>query len=265
MAKQANSLPTADDAARAASEVLSCRGNRLRLVEALLLTILMCSSYAVIDGTAFVAAQMLPKTPLFSVLIPVAQYAAWLLLSLFVILPLVIGLFRMAYRMEQNRETVLAELFHSFGTSRDYGRALGLSFGFTWRAVLLAIVIGGTYWLAERLHLPLPAIVGVAVLLVAEFAVGVFLMSRSFYTLAFSLREPNASLSQCRRGSARVARAFRLRGVGFLLHFLPQLLLGLLTFGILLLMHTLPSLLLAYFRFCQSDSLSDFIERENIT
>ncbi len=265
MVKQSDSLPTADAAARSSSEVLSRCGNRLLLIEALLLTVLMCGLYAVIDGTASVFAQMLPQTRLLSFLLPVGKYGAWFLLSLFVIFPLTVGLFRMAYRMERQQETVLAELFHFFGSTEAYGRALGLSFGFAWRVALLALIVGGTYSLADFLMLPLPAVVGVALLLVAEIAVGILLMSRSFYTLALSIREPAASLLQCRRSSGRMYRAFRLRGVGFLLHFLPHILLGLLTFGILLLIYTLPNMLIAYFRFCQSVPLSDFIERENIT
>lgn len=265
MAERVAPWPHADAAERASSEVLSRRGNRLRLIEALLLTVLMCGLYAVIDGMASVLAPLLPQTQLFSLLLHVCRGCVWFLLSLFLIFPLLVGLFRMAYRMERQQETVLAELFDAFGSAKAYGRALGLSFGFAWRAALTVLVVCGTYSLADALKLPLAAVVGVSLLIVAEVAVCILLMSRSFYTLALSFLEPNASLSQCRRASKRMYRAARLRGVGFLLHFLPQLLLGLMTFGILLLMHTLPKMLIAYFRFCQSGPLSDFIERENIT
>lgn len=265
MTKQPSRLPTADAAARASSEELSRCGNRLLLLEALLLTILMCSLYAVLDGVFSVLSSLLPNTWLWALLLPLGRGCAMLLLSLFVLLPLLLGLFHMAYRMSCRQETVLAELFHSFSSPKAYGRALGLSFGFAWRMLLLLSVVCGTYSLADALRLPLPAVVGVSLLLVAEGVIGILLLSRSFYTLALSMREPTLSLTQCRRASRRMYRVFPRRGVGFLLYFLPQLLLGLLTFGILLLMHTLPKMLIAYFRFCQGGTLSDFIERENIS
>ncbi len=250
MANQPIPILTVRDAEKAAAQELSKHGNRLLLIEALILTVLMCSSFVVVDGLFFVLAQMLPQENI-SVLLTALKFLAQFLLSLFVILPLMVGLLRMASKIEQQQETVLAELFHSFGSARAYGRALGLSFGFSWRAVLIAFAACGTYMLADYLPLPFLAIVVVALLIVAEAFLGMLLLSRLFYTLAFSMQEPSVPLSQCRRASRRMTKAFRWRGFGFFLHYLPQFLLGLLTVGILLLAHTLPKMLVSYFRFCR--------------
>jgi hypothetical protein len=249
MAKQPISKPSVRDAQQTADALLSQHGNRLLLIEALILTVLMCSMYVMIDGLFYVLAQMLPQEIAPEILTG-AKVLVQLLLSLLVILPLLVGLLRMAFLMEQGQETVLADLFHSFSSAKAYGRALGLSFGFVWRACLVSLAVCATYLLADYLPLPLIAIVGAALLIVAEAFVGLLLLSRLFYTLAFSMQEPTLRLSQCRKRSRQLTKRFRLSGWGFFLHYLPQILLGLLTVGILLLAHTIPRMLLSYFCFC---------------
>lgn len=248
MEKQPISTPSVRDAQHTADALLSQHGNRLLLIEALILTVLMCSMFVMIDGLFDILAQMLPQEIALEILMA-AQALIQLLLLLFIILPLLVGLLRMAFVMTQEQETVLADLFHSFSSCRAYGRALGLSFGFVWRAGLVAFAVCGTYLLADRLPLPFIAIVGAALLIVAEAFLGLLLLSRLFYTFALSMQEPTLRLSQCLKRSRQLTKRFRLSGWGFFLHYLPQILLGLLTVGILLLAHTVPRMLLSYFVF----------------
>ena len=235
-----------------AGEILSVHGNRLMLIEAIVILLITVMLYS-FGNTAFVLLldAVVVSAPWAE---PLLQAAYWLLVTLFTLfftLPLSLGLLRMSWDMEIGTETSLLRLFSSFSCGRTYLRSLRLSFGAVWRTLLIVIAVALTcnltlYFFAGSL------LAGIlcGALVVVEIAVWSLLVLRRFPTLAVAMYE-ETPLPRARAIALQITRRCPMGGLKFFLRFLPQILLGLLTFGIFLIWEVLPRMCVTYFLYCR--------------
>lgn len=247
--------PSADFASayREAGQILGSNGNRLLLIEAILISLLtvllyvfLCDTYMILLGYWIYGVNLWLSVAL-SVLLGVLIS----LLTLFFTFPLLIGLFGLAGDMEQGRTCVLADLFAPFSSVQTYRRALALSWGAFWRlglivlAVILTCNVGVLFFEGSLLA---GLICGVAV--AVEIFVGLWLCGKCFSSLSVA-HTSEMPIKAAREYAKRSWRMCRTGGAVFVLNLLPRILLGLLTLGVLLLWETLPRMLVAYFRYCR--------------
>lgn len=169
---------------------------------------------------------------------------------LFVILPLLMGLLAMAAGMERGEDVPLIRVFAPFSGSGEYRRSLRLSFALFWKFLLLVTVVRLTIvFLGSFAGQSAAVPVLIALLTVAEILLWIVLVLRQFPTLYFVYAE-GLTVREAHRATATVRRS-RSAGILFWLCFLPWILLGLLTVGILLLADVFPRMCIAYFRYAQ--------------
>ncbi|MBO5294569.1 MAG: hypothetical protein J6B71_04920 [Clostridia bacterium] len=239
-------LPELSRHYRAAGETLSRDGNRLLLIEAILLLLLNLPMYLSLDVVMRAVFSML-SPPLSEELALVLYLAPMLLLALLFTLPSLIGVFVLAGRLAYGASPTLSELFAPFSSWQSYARTMHLAWGAFWRfglTALAAVLIhaAGSFLLEE---VPLGKLaVGFAVALV--ILLGLLLCLRAFPTMAVVLFS-QMPVKEARKLSRQIAKCARGAGLRFVLGFLGWILLGLLTLGVLLLWDTLPRMLIAYF------------------
>ncbi|MBE6633656.1 MAG: hypothetical protein E7620_04845 [Ruminococcaceae bacterium] len=219
-------------------EILGQGANRITLI----LAIMVCVSPLLL----FVSMSNVFEGILIPLHGAVAEACGWLLRQLLIVLfalPLWVGALSMASRAESGEEIVLAEVFDGFSGGKRYRTSLAISWSVYWRVGILAVGIRflALVILGERGGLAR------GILLIIALALFGFLWSalafRGFFGVYACLR-PSPSV----RKMLPYARSL---AWGYLLAYLPRLLLSLLTFGVLLLADTLPSMLVAYFRLCR--------------
>jgi len=237
--------PDVFESHRRASEILAASGTRLILIEAIVILAVAAASHMVIIETAEILAAAAIATGRDWIQTLVYALCTLLLsmLCIFVNLPLFIGFFRLVNEIVQTGEGKLTTLFSSFQSARLYRRSLRLSWGlFVW-AILLVCSVGMLIGLFPKELL--------AALLCGLLAVGItalFLvpMMRAFPTLALA-QDATLPMRAVRKRMCRMRTRTSISGWRFFLSWLPQILLGLLTFGILLIWDTLPRMAISYF------------------
>lgn len=254
MPKQRVRAPSFRHAYTEAGDVLSKNGRRLVLIEAWMISLILLPLYVLTYMTLDLI-----------LCVPFLESPSWLLLyqgdlygmlagaiTLFLTVPLLLGIFLMASRAERGEDIALFELFAPFSTRAAYRRCLGLSFGFCWRVGLLVWTVSLTYRITEALFSgSVPAGVICALLILCEITVGLSLLLRSFFVLFAATQKPMCACSDPRAEGFRMGRTCYAGGTVFTICMVPRLLLGLLTVGILLLADTLPRMCVAYFRYCR--------------
>lgn len=253
MKKRTYSSPGFADAYREAGQILGLGGNRLLLIEAILLALLTVLLYVFLCNTYFALLGYWIGGDVLWLSIALEVLLGFLisLLTLFFTLPLLIGLFGLAGNIERGRACVLADLFAPFSSAQAYRRALVLAWGAFWRfgLIVLAVMLTchlGMYFFPGSLLAGLLCGVAVAI----EIFVGLMLCVKRFASMAVALYE-ETPLSHARAAALELTRMCRTGGAIFILNLLPRILLGLLTLGVLLLWETLPRMLVAYFRYCR--------------
>ncbi|MBE6601765.1 MAG: hypothetical protein E7637_04590 [Ruminococcaceae bacterium] len=237
------------DVREQASEILSENGNRLMLIEALGLCLLTVPLYVALHTLCMMGVRLLPQLPLL--------VWEWILagliffLTLLVTLPLLYGVARMASCMERGEEVSLSDLFAPFTSGRRYFYALHASFH-TLRLLSLVVLM---IWMTESAIAALivdPVLAwGIGVLcFLAEAVIGICLLYGQFPLLAVTVHEEcdadtHESLSAL---SASSSQRYASRFFG---GFFFRILLGVLSFGILLLWDVIPLMLVSYFRYCR--------------
>lgn len=229
---------------RDGTAILSRDGNRLRFISAILtvatvilpyllllqLRELLLSSVYLSDGG---------KVPVFF-----CTEALLLLLTVFLTLPLLSGLFYLAERMEAGEKTALPDVFHAFtdGAAYRVGLRTGLCMAFP-LAVLIAApraVIALLSGFAGQQPLRW--------LLVAFAAVATDLLL--FVLLLGGFRWIYAGFRH-EKGQKSGGRSARRVGLWFSVRFLPHLILSVLSLLIYLIADILPRMLISYFRLCR--------------
>lgn len=243
-------LPDFRVARVSAGEVLSKKSNRLKLIEGIVLC-LMPVLFTVLLGNVFNSVANLTVSDVAYAVIAICFLCVSALLQLFFTVPLVVGLLGMAARMAEGEYVSLVDLFEPFSSGTRYRKAFAVSLRLFWTLGLLILVVSLTTGLYRAIGggRILPAILA-ALLSVAEVVLWiVFVFLRRFATLSFvfSRRMP---LRKARRATRKMAGRSQKGGVIWSLCFLPWVLLGLLTFGILLLADVLPRMCISYYLYC---------------
>lgn len=233
-----------------ASEILETSGCRLVLIEAIVLLIVAAALHMVVIETAVTIADIgmaMGRQAMEEIVYP-SMILLLLLLGLLVDLPLFIGFLRLAAEIEATGEGRLTTLFSSFSGARIYRRSLRLAWGyFAWVVLLVVVAILSCAVVAVSLsEQPLLTVAVGGVLVVAELALFLIPMMRAFPTLAIAL-DLRFSMRATRQRMRLMRERMPVSGWRFFLSWLPRILLGILTFGILLIWDTLPRMAVSYF------------------
>lgn len=246
MKGQKTALPDFLPCRAQADAVLSVRGNRLKLVEALLF-LTSLSVFSIYLGSILQEA----ITLIFAgpAVITAVRAAAILLAVLFwmlVVFPLWMSMMRMAARMQGGEFVPLTELFAVFSDGKEYRRALRLSARQVLQWGILAIILRLTYALFNAFLEGSAFLDGVTIFFeFAEDVLWAIFLLRRFPVLYFVYAQ-NMTVREARQAVARISTPRR-AGVRFWLSWLPRILLGLATAGILLLADVIPRMCLSYF------------------
>lgn len=231
---------------RESTDVLAARGNRVRMMLAILiLAAAALPELLFLQIFGVIAAGTSPDA---SDAILVLQMLGYVVLSVAyligVLIPLLYGLLRLAERMEAEEETVLSDLFCAFGGAEHFRRALVCGW---YLAAPPAILIAAAETMVDRLTglaggnawgvVPAALAAVLADLLLLILLLGWFAAP---YTVL--RREPGKRVRM---------RAARRVGAWYWLRFLPHLILSVLTLLICFVADILPRMLIIYFRLCR--------------
>ncbi len=223
-------------------EVLDENANRLTLILALMVAACPLPLYlSVLSVVRLLLFPLLSERELLGTLIAALCVLA---LSLFITLPLWMGLLGLAKKAEAGESVPLTEIFCAFSDGKAYGISLKYAYSVLWRVtVLIAAEWGVTVLLNTFFQgTALEYLVGIPLYLTV-FAVWLFAILRRFLTPYFAWHIPNDAPRMC-----PYARSV---GIRYCSGFFPWIVLSLITLGILLLADTLPRMLIAYFRLCR--------------
>lgn len=238
-----------------AKAILGRSGNRLLLIEALAVLLLFFAMYELLHTSFSELLYFLNLDAWGTALAQFVFYALLFSLTQFFTLPTVLGIFYMARQMYDGEETTLADLFFFFSSRRRYGKALRLSVRFCILLFLLVILSESMYLGFSFLLPPTLPYALLCGFLIAVLTIGwVLLVFVRFPRLFLALSDESVSADPAEeRYGERGEGLFC--GMRFLLRFLPALLLGILTFGVLLLIDTFPKMLVTYM--CESAALGE--------
>ena len=229
-------------------EVLSTNANRLKMIEAtmvsatpLLLYMTLFSTYRAVLLPFFEARE--------GILTPwLCRLGFWgfvSALTLLFTLPLLSGLLYMAREMEAGAEVELPDVFHAFSGGGAYREALRISWQFLWRVALLLLCEELLYGLFDLVGLWDSGFGWIAdLLMLTVFAAWMFFVGLRGFLSAYLTLQPRQVRARMRRLSLGV-------GFWYWIRWIPWLLLSLLTFCILLLADVLPRMLICYYRVCR--------------
>lgn len=238
---------------REATECLAVRGNRLLLIEAVLILTAQLMLYVTLSNVILLPTFFI-KSEAALLGIELCNGIAAYALLVFVTLPTAIGLFYMTNEMVDGKAVALMTLFTAFSQKERYRTVLSLSWGLFWRLWISSFAVGLPF-AVKRLFFTENALltpICVAITVIA-IALMLFVLLKHFTLIGRVVRygEPPHDVRR-KIGSFRIWPA--LCGIRYFIGFLPQILLGLLTFGILWLWDTLPKMLVAYSLIvCQSE------------
>lgn len=234
---------------RETTDLLATRGNRLRLILAILIT-----ATAALPELLFL--QILDVVlNTFGEAAGASATAVWLAVSAAYLvcffLPLSSGLFYLAGRMEAEEETVLSDLFYAFTGAQAYRSMLACGL---YTGIPLAVLIAAPYGVTAALSGWAGANAGRWVL-AALLAVGAdFLL---FFLLLGWFAKPCGTVRTTGRKPMRRA------GGWYFGKFLPHLILSVLSLLIYLIADILPRMLIFYFRFCREYTILSTQPEEN--
>ncbi|MBQ8432880.1 MAG: hypothetical protein IJX28_08365 [Clostridia bacterium] len=174
---------------------------------------------------------------------------------LFLALPLLHGILELSLAMVEGKDAPLSLIFRPFSGARRYRRCLRSSFALLWRGALTVMAVTATYSLVSTLFAGnLAAGVICAVLILGELFLGFWLCVGLFPLFYCTVEDGRMPWRSARAAAVKLRRAFPLCGFRFFGGFLPRILLGCCTLGILLLADTLPMMCLTYTVECKKMS-----------
>ncbi len=234
-------------------EVLASSGNRFLLIQALIVLMINVALYFSLSSLFSAFFLMISKH-----LNATGEFWLWVgfgvVIALFLVffsLPMLLGLLGMAQKMTVGEECVLVDLFWPFSSKAAYRRALGLSYALLWRlgGVILLVWSACGHFQGRYSGGLLGGFLCFAAVVVGLAALLLLCMRGSFRTAVVLSEE--RTVSESRSSVHRIARAAPLCGARFWIGFLPQILLGLLTFGVFLIWEVLPRMCVSYFLYHQ--------------
>ena len=232
-----------------ASEILAVNANRLKLIEALCLSLLVVPLYLSVQAlfAAFAYEFVMIPSPVWMWIEKTTVFFVTLLITI----PLGMGVFGMAEKMERGEETLLPDLFLPFSSWLRYVKSVWLAWKIMWLPALLYFLLWGGIELCNALIVNEKDLRMTKIYLCGGvIAIGAFLIMCLFGLTFLGIRGERAEGSAARFSKA--SHSTRFRGCDrFLGLYLWRIFLGLLSVGIYLLMDVLPEMLVAYFRYCR--------------
>ncbi|MBQ9805207.1 MAG: hypothetical protein IJW49_01685 [Clostridia bacterium] len=228
-----------------ASELLSMNGNRLKLIEALILCLLLVPLYCSVYNLIAFAATEFVMVP--SLVWTWIRNGTSFFITLLLTLPLILGVFGMAARMQRGEDTVLIDLFAPFTSWSRYMSAVWLSWKILWIPSLAALLMWGSVGLFDALLISdAQSATMLGWFTASVFGIlGLFFMMRRFTAIAAAINgQPSVSPTKPLSGWKRYKHCDR-----FWRMYLVRILLGILSMGVLLLLDVIPEMLIAYFRY----------------
>ena len=236
-----------------AGELLSQNGNRLLLIEALAVTLLFVAVYLLLNYACMAALTLFEHWNFAAHLTVTLFYLTLFAVTLFLVLPTVVGFCYLAERMQAGETPVLIDLFRFFESGERYVLALTVSGRLLWRLTAIVTVTEVTQALCVAfLPIGFPSVLLCAFLMSAEILLGIILLLCEFPMLHLCLRYGDDNEEMEERAMLLLEHCSVRHAARFFLGFLPQILLGLLTCGVLLIADTLPRMSIAYFEYCES-------------
>ena len=234
---------------REASVILFRRSNRFKLIEGLLFCITAVLFAFLLREACLQTATVLAKTNGGKILLVLTGGLLFWGFLIFVVAPLFLGLLQMAARMANDEEVFLPDLFLPLSNGKRYLRALAVLLPFLWK-------IAAFFWLPGFLFDVLEAIFGEMLLFtVLDVVVSALLAAawcllalRGFVRLSFLLQW-RMPLRASRRANRQIAGKSFSGGGFWWICYLPRILLGFLTVGILLVADVIPRMMISYFRY----------------
>ncbi|MBE6529081.1 MAG: hypothetical protein E7680_00545 [Ruminococcaceae bacterium] len=234
---------------REAGEILSRRSNRLKLVEGFLFLVTFFIFAFLLREACWQMALVLAVEQWEKVLLSIVGDLLFYGSLFLVVAPLFTGLLHMAVRMANDGDSFLIDLFYSFSSGKRYLRSLIVLFPLYWKFAVFC-------WFPGILYDAFAVIFGNAVVFVVVGNVVLWILNviwlllalRGFVRLSFLLQWRMPLLAACRANRQIAGRSFS-GGGRWWLCFLPRILLGFLTVGILLVADVIPRMLISYFRY----------------
>lgn len=240
-------------ARREADAILARGANRLLLIEAILIVCVFVALFVSLwSATSLLLSVIAQSEPLASLLLD-GVFILFFSLTVFFAAPVVLGLFRIAEQMQAGESPVLLDLFYFLSNRERYTQGLRI----TWLGSLKLV---GTVFIAtgvDKLFVAL-ALEGDGwnwlngMLVAVVICLGALLLLFPYARLYAGLR-PNEIDAR-----ADIFSAAPRGGIRFIWFFLPWLLLGLVSIGLLLVLDVFPRMLLTYFCDCKRQNLTIF-------
>lgn len=217
--------------ARANADAILARGaNRLLLIEAILIVCVFVALFISLESATALLLTTLTENELLSSLLPAVTSLIYFVLGIFFAAPVVLGLFRLAERMQAGEDPVLLDLFYYLSSRERYVQGLRATWLGSLKVVLMILIVD-----TVNILCPLAWVSGILkALVILLFTLWMLLPYSKLYSRLRTTDKP-----------ARIGGGLRL--VWF---FFPWLLLGLVSIGLLLVLDVFPRMLLTYFCDC---------------
>ena len=217
--------------ARANADAILARGaNRLLLIEAILIVCVFVALFISLESATALLLTTLTENELLSSLLPALTSLIYFVLGIFFAAPVVLGLFRLAERMQAGEDPVLLDLFYFLSNSRRYAQGLRATWLGSLKVVLMVLIVD-----TVNILCPLAWLGGILkALVILLFTLWMLFPYSKLYSRLRTTDKP-----------IRLGGGLRL--VWF---FFPWLLLGLVSIGLLLVLDVFPRMLLTYFCDC---------------
>lgn len=256
METQQNRKKNLSLAKREADAILATNANRLLLIEALLICGVFVALYLSMTASFSSLLSILSQeSESLAMLLTLGYLLALGTLMLFLACPVLLGLFHLAERMQAGDAPTLGDLFYFLTSPARYRRALTLSLAAFWKIALFVAVSGFTTELFY--NLPKPTFLTSLccwVLVSAELLATVALLLHRYAVCFYALRFEDVPVSQARRMARNDAHTLGARAPHFVLSFLPWILLGVVSIGLLLVLDVIPRMLITYFCDCDRNA-----------
>lgn len=217
--------------ARANADAILARGaNRLLLIEAILIVCVFVALFISLESATALLLTTLTENELLSSLLPALTSLIYFVLGIFFAAPAVLGLFRLAEQMQAGEDPVLLDLFYYLSNRKRYAQGLRATWLGSLKVVLMILIVD-----TVNILCPLAWLSGILkALVILLFTLWMLFPYSKLYSRLRTTDKP-----------ARIGGGLRL--VWF---FLPWLLLGLVSIGLLLVLDVFPRMLLTYFCDC---------------
>lgn len=216
-----------------ADAILATGANRLLLIEAILIVCIFVALFISLESATALLLTTLTENEMLSSLLPAITSLVYLILGIFFAAPVVLGLFRLAERMQAGKTPVLMDLFYYLSSGKLYRQGLRITRLASIKILLMVLVID-----TVNILCPLAWLSGILTALIIVLFIVLLLFPYS--KLNSLLKEEDKP--PCLGG-----------GVRLVWFFLPWLLLGLVSIGLLLVLDVLPRMLLTYFCDCNRE------------